>query len=57
MAELTLFLKSKYTRHKPVENKQLDPDALMPGKQVVTSKKTGGKIRNTKHTANGFLND
>lgn len=55
VAELTLFL--KYTGIKSVESKQLDPDALMPSKQVVTSRETGGKIKNTKYTANGFLND
>ena len=51
VAELTFCLKSKYTRRKSVESKQLDPDALMPSKQVVTSRKTGGKIKTTKHTA------
>lgn len=51
MAELTLFLKSKYTRHQSVENKQLDPDALM---QVVTSRKTGGKIKTLSAQQMGF---
>ena len=51
MAELTLFLKSKYTRHQSVENKQLDPDALM---QVVTSRKTGGKIKTLSTQQMGF---